>query len=692
MATKVMKMYKTPLFPSFDSSNTPAYNYTGAFKYNPRSFLMKNPRQNKLYAQYFAQSKNYRRRSARSRKMSSPARSASSSSNSSSKSSVSPPPSTKSSSSHPAAKSNSRSKTSVSPPRKLSVSPPPMKAAETTVHPKEIDTPPSVEPSTSTPQSLASVFPRENPFASLSSSKNLNSTPTSPSISSLSVKGSDNITPSSVPPTSSKLPPPPPPSSAISAISRTPLPSSSSSATQKIPLPSPPSSVVLAPSKPAASLPNKPRPDDKNEITTKVNPLKQTTSEAKSNTITIKSIEPSRPHPVVKDEKIAVKVSAPKRSRPDDEDEETAAQSESPKKRRIAAKVSKVATKNATNSKPAAKLSKEELEKARSDSLRKRRYLASKVRNDSTRMPPNAQRGLSNVTGYACYRNSLLQGLLHLPKFFNFLIDQHPVETCDIPKRDCLACSLSLLSSKYWTVDVPSKDITPILRKLEVQCKRLGWYPGPSGQGDPHEQITWMLEKIEKQIKASSVASMQSIMQLVLSSRIKCDHCDNVSVGDLQDELALSIPLKPRIRGGSVSSYLQKYLDETIEGYKCEKCKVTGDVHRVQSISHAPDILFVQLKRFGYDGRKDKLAIPIDHTLDLSPYRDPSGSKDSMEYELVASVSHSGSLDYGHYTCDARGPDGRWSCFNDSYYNATTLAKALGGNQPYLLLYQRKQT
>lgn len=185
---------------------------------------------------------------------------------------------------------------------------------------------------------------------------------------------------------------------------------------------------------------------------------------------------------------------------------------------------------------------------------------------------------------------------------------------------------------------------------------------------------------------------MQSIMQLVLSSRIKCDHCNNVSVGDLQDELALSIPLKPRIRNGSVSSYLHKYLDETIEGYKCEKCKVTGDVHRVQSISHAPDILFVQLKRFGYDGRKDKLAIPIDHTLDLSPYRDPSGSKDSMEYELVASVSHSGSLDYGHYTCDARGPDGRWSCFNDAHYNATTLAKALGGNQPYMLLYQRKQT
>ncbi|KAM0155222.1 hypothetical protein ACHAPG_006066 [Botrytis cinerea] len=615
METKILKMYKTPLFPSFDSSNTPAYNYTGAFKYNPRSLLMKNPRQNRLYAQYFAQSKNYRRRSVRNRKMSSPARSASSST-SSSKSSVSPPPSTRSSISHPAAKSNSRSKASVSPPRKISASPPPIKAAETTAHVKKVD-PPSPEAFASVPCSTTSVFPRENPFSPSFLSRNPDYIATS-SVSSLPVMGSQITHLSFVSSTSSKLPPSPPPSSAVSASARTPLPSSSSPAINEIPLPSPPTSAVSAPSEPAVSLLNKPRPDDKNEITTKLDPLKEAPSEAKKNHITIKSVDPLKSYSVAKDEKIVAKSGVPKRLRPDDENEGTAARSESLKKRRIA-KASKVATEKATTPKPVAKLSKEELEKARSDSLRKRRYL-------------------------------------------------------------------------YWAVDVPSKDITPILRKLEVQCKRLGWYPGPSGQGDPHEQITWMLEKIEKQIKASSVASMQSIMQLVLSSRIKCDHCNNVSVGDLQDELALSIPLKPRIRNGSVSSYLHKYLDETIEGYKCEKCKVTGDVHRVQSISHAPDILFVQLKRFGYDGRKDKLAIPIDHTLDLSPYRDPSGSKDSMEYELVASVSHSGSLDYGHYTCDARGPDGRWSCFNDAHYNATTLAKALGGNQPYMLLYQRKQT
>lgn len=185
---------------------------------------------------------------------------------------------------------------------------------------------------------------------------------------------------------------------------------------------------------------------------------------------------------------------------------------------------------------------------------------------------------------------------------------------------------------------------------------------------------------------------MQSIMQLVLSSRVTCDNCHNVSVGGLQDELAFSVPLKPRIKGGSLSSYLQKYMNETIQGYRCEKCKVVGDVHRSQSISHAPDILFVQLKRFDYAGRKDRYGLPIDPTLDLSPYRDPSGSKDSMEYELLASIMHVGNLSSGHYTCNARGSDGRWSCFDDGYHGATTLAKATCGDEPYLLIYQRKQT
>ncbi|KAJ8071312.1 hypothetical protein OCU04_001647 [Sclerotinia nivalis] len=647
MATKVMKMYKAPPFLTFDSSNSTGYNYTEAFKYNPRSFLMKNPKQNKLYAQYFAQSKNYRRRFSRGRKMSSPARSASSSSSSStngSKSSVSPPP-TKSSDSHPPAKSTPRSRMSVSPSAKSSLSPPPSKSAipsppaktvGATAHSMTSNSPPPSKLSTPTPHLKISV---------------------SPSLE----KKSDNTPPSFVSPASSNLP--------LSSL---------------------PSSAVSAPSKSPAS--SSPLSAIKDETTTKPNSPNEAFPETKSKKIKFKFVEPSKFYSGAEEEKSITKSGSPKRSRPDDEDEEIASKWESPKKRRLNAKASKAPTQKAITSKPGAKPSKEELEKIRSDSLKKRRYLASKVRKDSTRMPTAAQRGLANVTGYACYRNSLLQGLFHLPKFFNFLIDQHPVDTCDIPRKDCLACALSLLSSKYWTVGFPAKDITILLRRLEVQCKRLGWYPGPSGQGDPHEQITWMLEKIDEQIKASSVASMQSIMQLVLSSRITCDNCHNVSVGDLQDELALSVPLKPRIRGGSLSSYLHKYLDETIEGYRCEKCKVIGDVHRVQSISHAPDILFVQLKRFGYDGRKDKLTLPIDHTLDLSPYRDPSGSKDSMEYELVASVSHSGSLDYGHYICDARGPDGRWNCFNDAYYDATTLAKALGGNQPYLLFYQRKQT
>ncbi|RAL61542.1 hypothetical protein DID88_009581 [Monilinia fructigena] len=456
----------------------------------------------------------------------------------------------------PARSASSTSSSSSSGSRsKSSVSPPPAKAPSPASRPPKtsVSPPPAKAPPAPLPKSSASPPP----------AKSLEPSPAAKTV--VSAPPADS--------TDSSLP-----EKTAGSLVETP-PSSVSSA---------PSSDISAPSKPSlsppATLPLK--------RVAKRQRTKDETSE-KRKKIYIKFVDPSRSRPVVKDGETTIKGGSPKRPHSDDDDEETTAKSESPKKRRITKKV--------------ADPSKEDPEKIRSESLRKRRNLAAAVREDSQRMAVAAQRGLANVTGVSCYRNSLLQGLLHLPKFFNFLVDQHPVETCVNPRKDCLACSLSLLSSRYWTVGSPKKEIITMLKGLEVQCKRLGW--NPSGQGDPHDQITWMLERISQQITASSVASMQSIMQLVLSSRITCDNCHNVSVGDLQDELALSVPLKPRIRGGSLSSYLHKYLDETIEGYRCEKCKVMGDVHRVQSISHAPDVLFIQLKRFGYDGRKDKLAL-----------------------------------------------------------------------------------
>ena len=45
--------------------------------------------------------------------------------------------------------------------------------------------------------------------------------------------------------------------------------------------------------------------------------------------------------------------------------------------------------------------------------------------------------------------NSVLQALIHVPRFVNWLDIEHPNCTADEPGR-CVACALRVLSQRYW--------------------------------------------------------------------------------------------------------------------------------------------------------------------------------------------------------------------------------------------------
>lgn len=140
--------------------------------------------------------------------------------------------------------------------------------------------------------------------------------------------------------------------------------------------------------------------------------------------------------------------------------------------------------------------------------------------------------------------------------------------------------------------------------------------------------------------------------------------------------------------------FLKKYMDEIVEGYKCDKCGDSSEVkHRYQKIDHSPDVLVVQFKRFDWDGSKDSLAVPFSSVLDLSQYRAKSNKIHSV-YELSAVVSHRGSVGGGHYRCTAIGADKNWHIFDDHQMSRTTVKEATnsgkgGGWTPYLLFFHR---
>lgn len=185
----------------------------------------------------------------------------------------------------------------------------------------------------------------------------------------------------------------------------------------------------------------------------------------------------------------------------------------------------------------------------------------------------------------------------------------------------------------------------------------------------------------------------------LLESEIKCGRCGHVSKTQGNNERHLSIPIKvPDIVGRHLQLYIKAYMEEVIQGYRCEKetCKHVSDIHRIQKLAYAPDVLLIQLKRFNYRGQKDYGKVQYGARLDLSPHS-ASNSLGPLSYDLTAVISHAGTSGFGHYQCLAKTPDGNWWEFDDLSTRQLSIRQALNPAlidsdwTPYLLFYERNK-
>ncbi|RDW71382.1 hypothetical protein BP6252_07945 [Coleophoma cylindrospora] len=325
--------------------------------------------------------------------------------------------------------------------------------------------------------------------------------------------------------------------------------------------------------------------------------------------------------------------------------------------------------------------------------VRERRALASKLQQERCQMPNSARRGMANLTGSLCYRNSLLQVLMHQAKLVAWLQVYHQPENCladDSAK--CVSCCLRHLSTVYWQAS-GKQELTEALKRVHILFKTLGWSSDvSSGHADPDEQAGWLFNQIRSELPTSLSTYLDSVQSFATTSVIKCRRCGHESRTESQ-ERSFSVPIQPAIQGGTLAKYLQAYLVETIEGYRCEKCDNKSPKTRWHEIGHAPDILTVQLKRFNWDGRKISRSIPIDVNLDLSRYQPATSNEDPLHYELLGVIKHSGTSGFGHYISAAKGPDASWCEFDDSRKSSSNVNDARSGRSsftPYILFYQRK--
>jgi ubiquitin C-terminal hydrolase len=118
----------------------------------------------------------------------------------------------------------------------------------------------------------------------------------------------------------------------------------------------------------------------------------------------------------------------------------------------------------------------------------------------------NQTKGLRNP-GVLCYRNSVLQCLLHVPEFFRFL---DKADRCPTPGDGCVFCALRSFALRYWTsADDTGREnaVTMVNTAMEnhpglnPDDRQRYWFLRPSmrssGQQDAHEYFLGVVNMLE---------------------------------------------------------------------------------------------------------------------------------------------------------------------------------------------------
>jgi ubiquitin carboxyl-terminal hydrolase 8 len=199
-----------------------------------------------------------------------------------------------------------------------------------------------------------------------------------------------------------------------------------------------------------------------------------------------------------------------------------------------------------------------------------------------------------------------------------------------------------------------------------------------------------------------------------LRSQVRCCECGCASV-TFDPFLFLSLPLPQAMKRGlkePIEAAIRAFCkEEKLEGedrWGCPRCERRVSALKRLSLWKLPLLLFVHLKRFGFEATSSwdsapsawkiegEVTVPFSR-LNLQPFvADTSPQRVPLQYDLFAAVDHVGQSPLvGHYTAACRRADGWWR-FDDSRAEflggegeATAHAKVLGEDN-YLLLFQRR--
>ncbi|KAF2085776.1 cysteine proteinase [Saccharata proteae CBS 121410] len=317
--------------------------------------------------------------------------------------------------------------------------------------------------------------------------------------------------------------------------------------------------------------------------------------------------------------------------------------------------------------------------------------------------PELNSRGLANRDMY-CYRNSVIQSLMHVPKVLYFF-EKHK-ETHEVPEPGCLSCILRTLSNDYW-------GQSPNLHTDVVQFDR--WFNNKFHSFNNHDQqdaddfygvfINYLHERdYLHPLEFRALFGMQVSRQTVFKHN-DCGHSPLTSL-DVVNVAGISLNLLQPAEGLSFNQYLHTHFNEPIEKTCACNTNRKEDGMIVTRIDEAPEVLKINIARVGWrDVRgawapkqfliRNKVDIPL--YIDLSPFATHPADQQpgTFYYKLQCMVVHTGpSPNAGHYTAIVTAPTGV-KHINDMEIERSRLADMVEGKvgrtskTVFILFYQR---